>query len=469
MLLYLSYGPTEASVCILAKKRVTSDTGLDDLGHPFGLNSVYVLDKRRRLVPLGCIGELCVSGPQVALGYLKDPEQTAKVFFDNPFHSGSIMYATGDLVRLSPIDGSIIYLGRRDTQVKIRGLRVELGEIEEVLKAASNAVANAAVVKVDIGHEALVAFLQCRSDVPRPDIVGVRDDNVGPLLASLRHAIYQKLPTYMAPATYVVLNQFPLTSSGKLDRNALHAYFLSHEKELREIDLDNEAGIGALDSSAAPKTDLHLAIRSLWAAILHLSPGSLGIDDNFYELGGDSISAIRLASAAREAGIHLVATDITEHPTIRAMAHISQSAIVNHDFDDDDIPSVMLEQMLPSDLTLMDLDQEGLDALRDDLLPKHNLFPRHGQLHWDIFWHSYDVFLVTSSTYTHAQLCRPASSWRAFWSMVPTLSDRPMIFPPEQTPSKSNKHSKTLSITSTERSSEPSSFLTPQRTASCKS
>jgi aryl carrier-like protein len=287
------------------------------------------------------------------------------------------MYASGDLVCVRPVDGSITYLGRRNTQIKIRGLRVELGEIEEVLKTTNDAVVNAVVIKVDIGREALIAFIECRSATQNPDITLIRDDTVGPLSVYMRQAVHQKLPTYMAPATYVFLNRLPLTASGKLNRNALHSYFLSHEKEIREFELHNEADSDVSDPGRTRETELHTSIKSP----LCLRPGSFGIDDDFYMVGRDSISAIRLASAARGAGIQLVATDVIEHPTIRAMARVSQSATVNHDFDDDDAPSITLDQMVPKDLTLMNLDRKGLDALQHDLLPKHHLSPRYAQVH----------------------------------------------------------------------------------------
>jgi Non-ribosomal peptide synthetase modules and related proteins len=155
-----SYGPTEAGTNVIALTGVTSSTQGSNIGYPFGLNAIYVLDEHLRLTPLGCVGELFIGGPQVARGYLKNPEQTAKVFLDDPFRPGSTMYATGDLVRINPVDGSFTYLGRRDTQIKIRGLRVEIGEVEAVLKASSAVITNAVVIKVDVGRESLVAFLE---------------------------------------------------------------------------------------------------------------------------------------------------------------------------------------------------------------------------------------------------------------------------------------------------------------------
>ncbi|KAF8584773.1 acetyl-CoA synthetase-like protein [Ramaria rubella] len=365
-----AYGPTEANVGILARRGVTSFTPCSNVGWRFGLNSIYILDERRRPVPLGCVGELFISGPQLGRGYLNKPEETAKAFINNPFRPGSLMYATGDLVRMSAEDESITFVDRRDTQIKIRGLRVEAGEIEAVLQATSNAVTNAAVIKVDIGHDSLVAFLEYPSAATTDTITMVHSDRLGPLLTSLRHAVREKLPVYMAPTFYVALNRFPVSTSGKLDRKTLKTLFYSHATTIQEMTLRTD-NITVDEQEAAPLTGLQATIRSLLASTLRIPEASLRIDDDFYATGGDSISAIRLATAAREAGIHLPATDIIRNPTIRAMTQIAESAVINHDYDEDDIPSVALDQMCPGDLTLLDFDQAQLDALRDILLPRH--------------------------------------------------------------------------------------------------
>jgi hypothetical protein len=151
-------------------------------------------------------------------------------------------------------------------------------------------------------------------------------------------------------------------------------------------------------------------------------------------VGGDSTSTIRLASAARGAGIQLVATDVIEHPTIRAMARMSQSATVNHDFDDDDVPSVTLDQMIPNDLTLMNLDRKGLDALRNALWSKHHLSPRYAQVHL-ILAGTHQFIAVASLTCSHAQQYKAVTSLLAFQLVPPTLLDRPTISQPEPTPS----------------------------------
>jgi hypothetical protein len=327
------------------------------------------------------VGELFIGGPQLAQGYLGNPEQTARVFVDDPFRPGTTMYATGDLVRINPVDLSFTYLDRRDTQIKIRGLRVEAGEIEAVLKATSKAITNTAVMKIDVEPEALVAFLEYPSDVTTAkDMIMVRDDGVGPLLASLRYAVRRKLPSYMAPTIYVTLNRLPLTTSGKLDRNALRTYFYSHEKEICTMEfttknlheIEDDA-----DTRVTPQTKLQGTIRSLWASVLHIDEGLLGMDDDFYSAGGNSISAIYLARAACASGLHLPVMDIIRNPTIRAMAQIAGSAALGGGGGDDDDTLLMnLAEMVPHDLTLLEVDDVGLHRLRDEILDKHGLSPR---------------------------------------------------------------------------------------------
>lgn len=359
-------------------RQVTPSTEVSNIGRPFGLNFIYVLDESLRPVPLGCIGELFIGGPQVARGYLSAPEQTAKVFVNDPFRPGSIMYASGDLVRMSPVDYSITYLGRRDTQIKIRGLRVEIGEIEAVLKASSTDISNAAVIKVDAGSESLVAFLEYSPSPDSTDSVAIVHENeqfIGTLVASLRRAAQQRLAPYMVPTVYVPLNRFPLSSSGKLDRKTLTAFFYAHLEEIRDLRLDSEL-FATLSSLEMPQDELQATLRTLWASILNLRENLLSIDDEFFLVGGDSISAIRLAGAARDAGLSLPVTDIIRNPTIRRMAQIVQSVIPNNDYDDDETPTVTLDEMSPQDLTLLNVNQDEFEYLRNDLLARSGIFAR---------------------------------------------------------------------------------------------
>ncbi|KAF8572585.1 hypothetical protein K439DRAFT_1320754, partial [Ramaria rubella] len=149
----------------------------------------------------------------------------------------------------------------------------------------------------------------------------------------------QKLPVYMAPTMYVVLNRFPLTSSGKLHRKALVEFFEAHMEEIRTHDIDTFTG--PIESTVPPHTESQALVRSLWASVLHVNESSLSVDANFYVAGGDSILAIRLATLARRAGLSLLPTDIIRNPTIRAMAEIASAPSVFYEFVDD-TPSVTL-------------------------------------------------------------------------------------------------------------------------------
>ncbi|KAF8575383.1 acetyl-CoA synthetase-like protein [Ramaria rubella] len=256
--------------------------------------------------------------------FYQNPEEMAKAFVADPFHPGSTMYATRDLVRMNLVDGSLSFVDWQDTQIKIHGLRVETGEIEAVLKASRMTIRNAVVMKA-----------------------------ISEIVVSLRHAIWQKLSSYMVPAIYVTLNRFPVAGTGKLDQKALKLYFHLHEQTI-QASLTNGAG-GSVNVDMSP-----------WASTLCIREAPLCIDDDFYTVWGDSLSAICLASGACEAGLHLPATDIICNPTIRAIAKIAKSAVVNHEFDDDKVLSVTLDEMHPEELTVLTADQAHLDFLQPD-------------------------------------------------------------------------------------------------------
>ncbi|KAF8577978.1 hypothetical protein K439DRAFT_1663978 [Ramaria rubella] len=191
-------------------------------------------------------------------------------------------------------------------------------------------IRNTVIMKVDVGHENLVAFLEYGSDASAEDVTIVDDEAIGEIMASLRHAIRQKLPSYMAPTIYITLNWFPVASTGKLDWKVLKLYFHLHEQTIQASLINGTGGSVNVDAVQLMETQL---------------TALLCIDDDFYTVWGDSLSAIHLASAAREAGLHLLATDIIRNPTIHAMSKITESAVVDHEYDDDDAPSVTLDEM----------------------------------------------------------------------------------------------------------------------------
>ncbi|MFV2115558.1 amino acid adenylation domain-containing protein [Micromonospora sp. LOL_025] len=292
------YGPTEASVDVTAWACGPEDaTAPPPIGRPVWNTGARVLDDRLGPVPVGVAGELYLSGVQLALGYHRRPGLTAERFLPDPWgQPGSRMYRTGDLVRRRP-DGALVFLGRADHQVKLHGQRIELGEIEQVLRDAPSVGAAVVVVRGDRpGMAQLVAYVTAAPGTT-PD---------GPELIARMRAV---LPAVMVPEQVVVLTEFPLTTSGKLDRKALPAPAapLSSAKQRllasrRTVVRDNRVEL----------------LCDLFAKLLGLD--EVGPDDDFFRLGGDSIGSIRLVSQARRAGIGFSERTVFEQRTPRALA-----------------------------------------------------------------------------------------------------------------------------------------------------
>ncbi|MGW0696806.1 amino acid adenylation domain-containing protein [Streptomyces sp. NPDC002738] len=277
------YGPTEAAVDVTHHTYDGDEGPTVPIGRPVWNTGLRVLDSCLQPVPDGVAGELYLSGVQLARGYHARPSLTAERFTADPYGPpGSRMYRTGDLVRRRA-DGVIEYLGRADRQVKLRGNRIELGEIEAALVRVA-AVAQAAVTVRD---DALVAYVVPAGDA-RPDAAGLRD------------ALTTVLPAPMMPGGFVVLDALPLTPSGKLDRAALPA----------------PPAVRA--AARAPRDAREQVLTEIFAAVLKLS--GVSIDDDFFLLGGDSISSIGVSSRARRAGLSLSPRDIFEHRTPASLA-----------------------------------------------------------------------------------------------------------------------------------------------------
>ena len=301
------YGPTEATVCATTAVLTLADNK-PHIGRPIDNVQLYVLDEAQQPVPIGTPGELVIGGIGVARGYLNQPELTAEKFLDLRFtiddlrfnrqsktcaeQSRSIvnrkLYKTGDLVRYLP-DGNLEFLGRMDHQVKIRGYRIELGEIEAVLRQQT-AVQDALVIARDdasLGAQ-LVAY------VARQDISAV----------NLRTALSKTLPAYMVPAAFVLLEAFPLTPNGKIDRRALPVPTAT-----------------AATRYEPPRNDVETVIANIWAETLKLP--RVGIHDNFFELGGHSLLATQLVMRLRQTlRISLPLRTLFDSPTVASLANI---------------------------------------------------------------------------------------------------------------------------------------------------
>lgn len=285
------YGPTEAAIDV-TWQRVGRDGASIPIGRPIANVAIRILDADDKLVPLGTPGELCVAGIQVARGYLNQPELTARVFGIDPIDGRSPLYRTGDLASWRS-DGAIEYLGRRDVQVKIRGRRIELGEVESVLCEYPGVLGAAGAIRMDQhGSAELVAFLLCATLPPLEALLGY---------------LKKRLPRALIPVAFAAVNELPLTSSGKLDRGRLPFSELERHREHYQ----------------QARTAEEQALSRLWAAELSLD--RVGIDDNFFDLGGDSIRAVRVVAAARKSGIHFSVAELFRNPTVAGLVRHAQA------------------------------------------------------------------------------------------------------------------------------------------------
>ncbi|MFQ6590771.1 MULTISPECIES: amino acid adenylation domain-containing protein [Pseudomonas] len=281
------YGPTEATVdsCIWTLQPDAPVPALQlPIGRAISNTRLYVLDQHDRPVPLGVSGQLHIGGVGVARGYLGLEQMTAERFIDSPFVPGDRLYRTGDLVRYLP-DGNLVFLGRNDFQVKLRGVRLELGEIEACL-AAHPALREVAVL---IRDERLVAYFTLRAPAPS--------------LEALRAHVLERLPEYMVPAAFVQLSELPLNPAGKLDRKALP-----------------EPGLDAVVSRAyePPQGEVETVMAGIWADVLKLE--RVGRHDHFFELGGHSLLAVSLVARLRKAGLEVDARSLFSQPTLAQLA-----------------------------------------------------------------------------------------------------------------------------------------------------
>jgi amino acid adenylation domain-containing protein/non-ribosomal peptide synthase protein (TIGR01720 family) len=293
-----AYGPAECSDDVaLHVLRCPNDAATAvPIGTAVHNLELYVVTPYLELAPPGVVGELCVGGIGVGRGYLGDPGRTADVFVLNPFgrSAGARLYRTGDLARYRA-DGVIEYVGRRDHQVKLRGYRIELGEIEARLAAQPELDSAVVLLREDRpGERRLVAYV-----VPKAGGARERDPRFAD---ELRERLLAELPEYMVPAHYALLERLPLTPNGKIDRAALPAL---DSKQTR-------------NDSLPPQTELEQTLAQIWQSLLHLD--QVGIGDNFFALGGDSILALQVVSRAASAGVQLTPKDLFQHQTLEALA-----------------------------------------------------------------------------------------------------------------------------------------------------
>ncbi|KAK1967729.1 acetyl-CoA synthetase-like protein [Colletotrichum sublineola] len=322
------YGPSECSVACVVNKNVTRNTNASNIGRGYRCVT-WVVDENdhERLRPIGSVGELLIEGPILARGYLKRPEKTAEVFIDapswlknGPHPRTNRLYKTGDLVRYNS-DGTINFIGRKDTQLKINGQRVEIGEIEHSLRNSVPPTAGPIVVELlkrsGVGEQDLLAaFIQVGTNDASPedsDDIIVTDPSALRNFHSLVKRIFESassLPRYMSPHVFIPVKKLPINTSGKLDRRALQQVTsrLSRDELVSFTSGAKEEG----------RTHEERELVEIWKKVLQVS--SVGVQDNFFRLGGDSIAAMSLRTEARRRGLMISVSDVFSNPVLADMA-----------------------------------------------------------------------------------------------------------------------------------------------------
>ena len=284
--LFNEYGPTENSVCSTVYEFTSNDKKVL-IGKPISNTKLYIVDSCNNLLPIGVAGELCISGVGLSDGYLNKPELTKEKFVDNPFKIGSKMYRTGDLAKWLP-DGNIEFLGRIDNQVKIRGYRIEVEEIENRLLEHEDIKEAVVIAKENENKEKyLCAYV-------------VSEKSIEDLI--LRNYLRISMPEYMIPAYFVSLEKMPLTTNGKVDKRALPEPKVASN----------------LNEYEAPRNIIEEKIIKVWSEVLGIE--KLGINDNFFNMGGDSIKAIQVCSRLSNENITVSIKDVFQYPVIRELS-----------------------------------------------------------------------------------------------------------------------------------------------------
>ncbi|NLD49912.1 MAG: AMP-binding protein, partial [Clostridiaceae bacterium] len=304
------YGPTEGTVYSTYHiiESIAENIQTVPIGRPVSNTRVYILDRRNNLQPVGVPGELCIAGDGLARGYLNRPDLTRDKFVENPFEKGSLMYRTGDLARWLS-DGTIEFIGRIDTQVKIRGYRVELGEIEAQLLKYPEITECVVVAGEDNSiNKYLAAYY-------------VSEENID--IARLRKFVNQELPDYMVPAYFVRLEKMPLNKNGKIDRLALP-----------EITMQVDTG----SLYRAPATQLEKKLVRIWEEVLELE--RVGLNDNFFEIGGHSLKAnIVTSRIKRELNIEIPLMEFFQNATVEKLAEYISNCTAFGDKSKETIPN----------------------------------------------------------------------------------------------------------------------------------
>ncbi|HYE55002.1 MAG TPA: amino acid adenylation domain-containing protein [Chitinophagaceae bacterium] len=294
--LFNEYGPTETTVISIACQVTAKDTkgGKISIGKPINNTSVFILGKYQELLPEGIKGEIYIGGDGLAKGYLNDDAQTQLRFVNHPFIPGERLYRTGDLGRWMP-DGNLEFLGRADNQVKIRGFRVELGEIEAQLAVFDGIKKSVALAREKDGNKFIVAYYVSAKEVEP---------------SALKDFLSVRLPGYMVPSYFVQLDNFPLSSTGKINRKALP---------------DPETD--RTQAFAAPSNEVEEQLAGIWSNVLKIDKSMIGVDRSFFELGGHSLRTVVLANKIlKEMNVEVPVREIFRRQDIRSIAQYIKQA-----------------------------------------------------------------------------------------------------------------------------------------------
>ncbi|KAL4928077.1 uncharacterized protein BDV17DRAFT_292096 [Aspergillus undulatus] len=365
---YNSVGPSETTIIAVAAGPVTDPAHAANVGYPTGARLWVTLPTDpNQLCPVGVPGELVIEGPMLSRGYLNDPVKTASAFITNPAFikhlearnpawkvqfqgSSRRMYRSGDLVRQLK-DGSLVHMGRRDTQVKIRGQRVEIGEIEYWIMQCLKGIHRVAVLVIERGQgkeqKSLAAAFEFREDsefFKKDDQSSKSEDpsdlpQLLPLTESLSGALNQlridlmeHLPPYMSPSMYAPVSQLPLNLSGKIDRRAVTQFINKQE------DAQLQQYLSISGPHKEPSTETEYKLQQLWAKTLGVDVSRVSADSHFFHIGGDSVAAMRVVSVARDVELVLRVADLFEHPVLQELARVVEDRELDEHDDEDPAP-----------------------------------------------------------------------------------------------------------------------------------
>ncbi|OJJ08120.1 hypothetical protein ASPVEDRAFT_89351 [Aspergillus versicolor CBS 583.65] len=378
-----SYGPAECSIWT-SNQQLFPDSSCADIGAGITCHLwVTEPDNHDRLVPIGCVGELVVQGPNLARGYLKDEKKTAAAYIDTPAWLrndtraiAKRVYKTGDLVRHCS-DGHLEFLGRKDTQIKFHGQRVEIGEVEYQLRARLPKNSQVAVEMIkplsQDGRQTLAGFIMTERDGPflkgssgdPASLLRDPDTTFKSIVRNLERSLVETLPSYMIPSVFISMLYIPRNTSMKIDRKALRTLGAN-------LSRDQIATYSFVQGDKrAPRTAMEKRLQECWASVLNISPESIGADDSFFRIGGDSIGAMQLVSTARKIGLSITVADIFQHQKLSQMANVVAR---NAAAATEEVPvkpfSLLPQQRTDEDLVELAASKVGIDRnLLQDVYP----------------------------------------------------------------------------------------------------